>query len=240
MSNNLLRIIVVLMLFKSHQVTALAQPATEAKSTASSTELSPRRLDAQLDAIEEWDEKNSFPNNAILFIGDSSIRDWLTRRVFPTFPVINRGLKGATIADINYFDEGLIGQYKPSVIVFHAGENDIAAGKSSADVVVQFQVFTGYVSTRLPKARVIFLPLMPSPASWQHWPQMQEVNSRIKELTEKNQKLVYVDTATPLLGKNNRPNTEFFIPNGQHINYKGWEIWSKLLIPVLKKELEDQ
>ena len=83
-----------------------------------------------IDQFIEWDKKNSFLKKGILFVGSSSIRFWHTSNYFPELPIINRGFGGSHISDINYFINETVLKYKPHIIVFYAGDNDIAANKT--------------------------------------------------------------------------------------------------------------
>ena len=56
----------------------------------------PARFESEIAAFEAWDHQNSFPHDAILFVGSSSIRLWQTAESFPDLPVINRGFGGST------------------------------------------------------------------------------------------------------------------------------------------------
>ena len=72
---------------------------------------------------KRWcDLKTSVPDNAVLFVGDSTITSWETARLFPEIDVINRGLVGADIKAINYYFSRIVSPYKPSKIVFAAGQ----------------------------------------------------------------------------------------------------------------------
>jgi len=83
-----------------------------------------------IQAFEQWDSKNSYPDDAVLFVGSSSIVMWKTRDYFPGLKVINRGFGGSQIAEVSYFADRIVFPYKPKAIVFYAGDNDIAKGKT--------------------------------------------------------------------------------------------------------------
>ena len=53
---------------------------------------SPDDDEVYIESFKDWDEKNSVPDDAVLFVGSSSIRKWPTSRYFPFVPVINRGI----------------------------------------------------------------------------------------------------------------------------------------------------
>ena len=81
--------------------------------------------------FEAADKQRCRAPGAVLFIGASSIRFWKTLAAdFPQYHVLNRGFGGSHIADCTAFADRIVIPYRPSVIVLHAGGNDLAgAGK---------------------------------------------------------------------------------------------------------------
>ncbi len=185
--------------------------------------------------FEQWDRKNTFPSDAVLFMGSSSIKLWPTRERFKGFPVINRGFGGSQISEVNYFAERIVLRYKPRVIVFYAGDNDVAAGKNARRVYDDYKKFVKLVHTELPRTRIIFVGIKPSGSRWSLWPVMNEANMMIKDFSGKNGRLFYFDSATLLLSSNGKPNAEFFLKDQLHLNDKGYEVWTKQLRPIIEK-----
>jgi lysophospholipase L1-like esterase len=188
--------------------------------------------------FERWDAKNSFPSDAVLFVGSSSIRLWPRRECFGEFPVINRGFGGSQISDVNYFAARIVLPYEPKVIVFYAGDNDVAAGKNAQRVFDDYNKFVKLVHKELPETRVIFVSIKPSRSRWSLWPVMSEANMMIKGFSTKDARLFYFDAATPLLSKDGKPNEKLFLDDNLHLNSKGYEVWTKLLRPIIKEALE--
>ena len=197
----------------------------------------PARFEAEIAAFEAYDHKNAAPRDPILFVGSSTIRLWQSADAFPDLPVINRGFGGSTIADVNYFADRVVFKYKPHVIVFYSGDNDIAAGRSPDRVFADFEKFVTSVHDRLPHTRLIYLAIKPSVVRWKLWPQMQEVNARIKALAQEEKLITYIDTAPPLLGPNGQPQKSLFRDDGLHMNPKGYALWKKLLAPTIAESL---
>jgi len=195
----------------------------------------PHRFDKEINAFIEYDQKNSFPEQAILLVGSSSIRMWKTHLAFPEFPVINRGFGGAHISDVLFFYEQIVKKYQPQIIVFYAGDNDIAAGKSIDQVVSDFKKFMQKVKTDLPSTPIIYLPIKPSVLRWKFWPAMNKANQIIKSICLQDEWLEYVDTASALLASDGQPDNHLFISDGLHLNAKGYQKWNAILLPVLKK-----
>ncbi len=198
----------------------------------------PDRWEEAIRAFEDWDSKNSFASDAVLFVGSSSIRLWPTRECFRDLPVINRGFGGSQISEVTYYTKRIVLPYAPKVIVFYAGDNDIAAGKSAERILADYKAFTELVHASLPQTRIIFVSIKPSRSRWTLWPVMSEANTMIRDLSGKDKRLFYFDGAAPLLGADGLPNLEFFLPDKLHLNAKGYEVWTKLLRPTIEKALK--
>jgi lysophospholipase L1-like esterase len=204
-----------------------------AKEQTPRRETGPARFEAEIAAFEAYDRKNSVPANPILFVGSSTIRLWQTHDAFPDLPIINRGFGGSTIADVNHFSDRIVFKYKPRLIVFYAGDNDIAAGRTPDRVLGDFQTFVNSVRDRLPGTRTIFLGVKPSIARWKLRPQGQQVNALVKDLARDDELLTYVDTGPSLLGPDGQPRKELFLKDGLHMNAKGYSGWNRFLDAAL-------
>lgn len=194
------------------------------------------RFSREINAFIQWDKKNSFPENAILFVGSSSIRLWNTALSFPKLTVINRGFGGSEISDVNRYYDLIVKKYNPVDIVFYAGDNDVAAGESANQVLNDFQLFLEKVERDFPETRVFYLPIKPSIARWKFWPEMAEANAKIKAFIETRPNLFYVDTAWPMLDAKSQPKPDLFIEDGLHLNDQGYKLWNEILAPFLKKK----
>ncbi len=189
-----------------------------------------------IEKFEKQDQSNPPPENAILFLGSSSIRGWDLDKYFPKRKMINRGFGGSHIADSVEYAHRIVLPYKPRIIVFYAGDNDIAAGKSPNTVLNDFKEFVKIVHEELPETRIVFIAIKPSIKRWQLAEKMREANALIKGFIKRDQRLYFVDIDTPMIGKDGHPRKELFIEDGLHLNHKGYKLWTKLVKPYLKKK----
>ncbi len=105
----------------------------------------------EIAAFEQSDLTNPPPKGGVEFIGSSMIRRWTTlAQDFPGQPVFNRGFGGSEIVDSTHFAPRIIFPYAPRMIVFRAGGNDLANGKSPVQVFSNFKEFTAVVHAKLP------------------------------------------------------------------------------------------
>ena len=89
----------------------------------------------EINAFLKRDQAQMPPANAVLFMGSSSIRMWDTARDFSEIPTINRGFGGSQIFENTLYVDRLAVPYKPKIIVFCAGTNDLAYGNKTAPQV---------------------------------------------------------------------------------------------------------
>jgi lysophospholipase L1-like esterase len=193
----------------------------------------PARFDDAIRSFTSYDAKNSFPADATLFVGSSSIVFWQTGERFPGMPLINRGFGGSHMSDVVHFVEETVIRYAPRTVVHYAGDNDTAAGKRAPQLLEDFQAFSEAILEAEPSTRIIFLSIKPSISRWDVWPEMQEANALIKAYTETDARLDYVDVATGLLGSNGEPRPELFRRDGLHLSPAGYDIWDEIMMEVL-------
>ncbi len=208
----------------------LAGPILQAQ-TATDPQ-SPSRWEKDIRAFEAWDAKNSFAADAVLFVGSSSIRMWRTQKSFPNLPVINRGFGGSQISDVNQFAERIVLKYAPRLIVFYAGDNDIAAGRSPEQVLKDYRPFVKIVHDALPRTPIIYMAIKPSRSRWPLWPKMDKANSLIREFCVNDTRLFFVDGAGPLLGEDGEPSDKFYLDDKLHLSADGYKVWTNLLDPI--------
>lgn len=197
---------------------------------------SPDRYEAEIRKFEAEDAKSPPPKDGMVFVGSSSIRLWKTKDAFPDLPVINRGFGGSHVADCVHFASRIVTNYKPRLVVFYAGDNDIAAGKKAEQVAADFEHFTAAVRKELPATRIIFVAIKPSVARWKLWPVQQDANRRIAEFCTNHRAMDFLDVTPSMLGKDGMPRAELFQKDGLHLNEEGYRVWNELLRPYLQKK----
>ena len=195
----------------------------------------PARWSKDMQAFAEWDSKNSFPSDAVLFVGSSSIRLWATAEAFGAeYPVINRGFGGSYMADSVHYSETLILKYKPKVVVIFAGTNDVAGNIPAARVHRDFVRLVEIIHAALPRTEILCLPITPTRSRWHLQDKMQEVNAINKEYAAGRACVTFIDVASVFLGADGLPDAALFMADRLHLNEKGYEKWNTALAPVLR------
>lgn len=195
----------------------------------------PTRFAEDFEEFAAWDAKNSYPQDAVLFVGSSSIVRWNTAAAFPNLRVINRGFGGSQASDATHWVEEAVLAYDPAVVVYYEGDNDVSAGKKSDQVFEDMAAFAQAVHAHDPSTHVVFLSVKPSLLRWSNWSEMQAINDRLLMLSLQRPTIHFVDVANPMLGADGTPMPNLFVSDGLHMTQDGYDIWNRVVGPVLAR-----
>jgi len=184
--------------------------------------------------FEAADKANPPKPGAILFIGSSSIEHWKdVASDFPDKRVLNRGFGGSRIVDSTYYAGRVIVPYKPSMIVFYAGDNDINDGHSAQQVFDDYVAFVARVRKDLPVTPIAYISIKPSPSRAALLPLMTEANTKIRAYAAAHPHLLYIDVANKMLDASGQPRAELFVEDRLHMNRAGYDLWRGIIAPFL-------
>ena len=194
-------------------------------------------FDNEIRAFKHQDSLNFHEPNGILFIGSSSIRKWtdLEQR-FAGIPIIRRGIGGCEIWQIvDYYTPYILFPYHPRKIFIYAGENDIAAGRTSKFVADEFEKLCVMIRQKLPDADIYYMSIKPSPSRIRFFSEVDDANYLIKNYLKNKTKEHYLDMATVIYEPGTTvPDGSLFQSDYLHLNSKGYDKWQKVLAPYVK------
>jgi hypothetical protein len=169
------------------------------------------RWEPQISAFERMDQSHPPPAHALLFIGSSTIRMWSTLAAdFPGHAVINRGFDGSEIVDSTHFCDRIVVPYKPRMIFFRAGGNDLWRGKSAERVFADYRDFVAAVHAQLPDTEIVWIAWSPTPSRWQQADKEKQLNELVKAFSRSDPRLGYVETYDMVLDAQGQPRPELF------------------------------
>jgi lysophospholipase L1-like esterase len=196
----------------------------------------PERFENTITAWEAEDRAAPPPEDAIVFVGSSSIRFWESvHEDMAPLTIIHRGFGGSWMQDATHYADRIVTNYKPRAVVVYEGDNDVgAASMPPEQYLTDLRAFVSRVHDALPTTRIYILAIKPSVSRWANWELMDEANHRTIAEVEGDDRLFYVDVATPMLGPNQgRPPEDMFVADMLHMNEKGYEIWTDVVRPFL-------
>lgn len=194
------------------------------------------------DPTEKWEKEiaameardKAAPPGGIVFVGSSSIRLWDLKKSFPELPALNHGFGGSTTPDAVKFAERLITAFQPKTVVFYSGDNDLATGRKPEQFEADVKELVKLIHAKLPEAKILLLPIKPSPSRAKLRTAQDDANRRLKKLAAGDPRLTYVDIVAPMLDSDGNPRPELFRDDKLHLNADGYAVWNKVLEPLLK------
>ncbi|WP_454688818.1 SGNH/GDSL hydrolase family protein [Achromobacter aloeverae] len=216
-------------------VLAPAAPATASAMTASldknAAAAVDNRWDASLAAFAAADKEHPPKPGGVLFVGSSSIRLWSNLESdFSSLPVVvKRGFGGSRMMDCTQHLHALVAPYKPHLVLVYAGDNDLAEGRTPQQVLQSFRKFVEGVRADLPKTRIAYISIKPSPLRASLMPQIQEANALIKAYTLTVPNADFIDVYSSMVDDKGQPRTALFREDKLHLNADGYALWKRLI-----------
>ena len=191
---------------------------------------------AEIDQLTAKDAAHAPPQNAVVFVGSSSIRYWTTlAEDFPGIPTINRGFGGSQLSDSVFYEDRIVIPYHPRLVVLFAGTNDLWAGVSPEAVAADLKAFRVKLHATLPKTKLIYLSITLAPSRARIHEQMRMANRLVAADCGTDPRCQFIDINPPMLGPNGgTPRPELFREDQLHLLPAGYAIWTKVLAPYLK------
>jgi lysophospholipase L1-like esterase len=193
------------------------------------------RWESAIKKFEDADKVAPPPQNAIVFIGASSIVRWNLRESFPELgpQAINRGFGGSLAADSTRYADRIVIPYKPRMVVFYAGDNDVEANHTPAQIAGDFAAFESKVHAALPDTQIVFISIKPSIRRFPWIEQIKGANALVKQYSATHAHLTFVDIVPQMLGADGKPRKELLVEDGLHMTPAGYRIWNDALTPIL-------
>ena len=205
------------------------------------------KWEKDISKLESQDQSEKYTENAILFIGSSSIRAWnsMEKDMFP-YETIKRGYGGAHYSDIIHFTKRLVKNHSPKAILIFVA-NDIK-GNNKSDIYSKnlsdrtpnevkrlFKLVIDQIRSVHKEIPIFGIETTPTKSRWKAWPKISLANDLIKEYCESKDNLYYISTRNHYIGENGLPTEELFIRDKLHLNRKGYALWGDIIKKNLKK-----
>ena len=194
------------------------------------------RFENEIKRFVESDSENTLLENPILFVGSSTVNLWKTACYFPGRNVMNRGFGGASIKDIQYYYNDVIGKYHPSSVVIY-DDIDIENGKPVESVFDEYISLLGRIHRDFPECRILFISIKPTPMDFLLGKDIRKnkklFNEKLKEYSDDVSYVEYVDLASLLYNADGLLDLRYYSEDRMHFNANGYELWSNELSKVL-------
>ncbi|MDA9676532.1 hypothetical protein N9T81_01265 [Flavobacteriaceae bacterium] len=212
-------------------------------------ELTGKKWEDEIKKLEVLDKKETYSNQAVLFIGSSSIRLWKSiEEDLDTYEPIKRGYGGAHYYDIIHFTNRLVSPHKVKAIAIFVA-NDITGKEnginnqtvnrdlSPKEVLRLVKFVTKEIRKSHEKVPIFFIETTPTSKRWKVWDKISKANDLIENYTSKSENLYYINTRSFYIGSDGMPNDSLFVKDKLHLNREGYKLWGKIIKENFDKNL---
>jgi hypothetical protein len=200
-----------------------------------------RYWNGEIAKFEKLDSAETYPADAILFTGSSSIRLWTDIKTdMAPWSVIQRGYGGARLSDFAVYADRIFSPHACRAAVLFIA-NDITGSpqdKSPEEVRKLFLFILKTFRKSHPSTPFFYIEVTPTPLRWKAWPMITRGNNLVREECLKHRNTYFINTSKAFLDEKGEPRGELFKPDQLHPNSEGYKIWSQLIKPELDKVLK--
>ena len=191
------------------------------------------RFADQIKLMLDGDRAAPPPQNAILFIGSSIFRQWTNvKEQMAPLPVFNRAFGGSRTWEVLHYMGQIVLPYRPRIIVYYTGSNDVNAGQSAQAILGRTMEFMARAHTALPATRIYYVAINRSPDKRDKWDVVDAVNAQMKTTASSTPYVGYIDL-NPVLFKHGEPRMELYRPDGLHFHPPAYDEFTAIMKPVL-------
>ena len=188
---------------------------------------SPTRFEKEINDFLRLDSVLFPPAGAWLFTGSSTIRKWDNLKTdFNEITLIQRGFGGSTMNDLVFYTDKIVIPYKPGKIIVYEGDNDLANGTSPDEFISQCDTFIKRVHKELPRTKIYFISIKPSPSRLQYQLAQDEANRELKKLVRKSRKTGFIDIRPLMYDPEGKIRQDFFESDSLHITNECYRKWA--------------
>jgi hypothetical protein len=191
------------------------------------------RFAEQIKLMLDEDRSAPPPQNGILFIGSSIFRQWanLKEHMAP-LPAFNRAFGGSRTWEVLHYMDQIVLPYRPRIILYYTGSNDVNAGQSAKAIVERTMEFMTRAHAALPATRIYYVAINRSPDKRDKWDVVDAVNAQMKAAASSTPYLEYIDL-NPVLFTRGEPRMELYRPDGLHFHPPAYDEFTGIIKPVL-------
>jgi hypothetical protein len=209
------------------------------RDTMAVLDTSPEAWRGELEDYAREDSNNHLPEDPIVVVGGQRVKLWrdLPDLLAPR-PVLMRGLGDATINDITFNYQRLVGYYRPDTVVFLPSNSEfhIRDNKSGEDLYRAIAEFVALdadhgITRRIYVITPIKTPLYPGDDG-----PIDQATTLLESWAADEERVEILDVNAMLSNGGGRPKPEYFRSDGVNLNESGYLRLSLLLQARIEQE----
>jgi len=199
---------------------------------------SPQAWSHELEAYATQDMLRTLPESPVVVVGGRRVKLWnhLEQALAPA-PVMMRGLGDATLDDLAYHYERLVGYYRPHTVVVLPSNSEfhIRDNKSAQEFVAAAQNLAEIDKNHGITHYFLLITPIKSPLFAADYSKIDRITQALATWAAAQDRVYLLDANRMLSQGNGKPSPEFFRNDGVHLNESGY-----LRLTMLVQEAVDR
>jgi lysophospholipase L1-like esterase len=199
------------------------------------------RYQAQIDAHLRADSLSPPAADGILFVGSSIFRQWsaLAEHMAP-LPAFNRAFGGSRTAEVLHYMDRIVLPYRPRIVVYYCGSNDVNGGEAADSVVRRIMEFHRRLRSALPDSRMLFVSVLRAPQKRAKWPVVDSINAQVRQYIAGAQQIEFIDANPVLLDASGQIRGALYRPDSLHYTPEAYVLFTSVIKPVLQRHWDSR
>ena len=193
----------------------------------------------ELQAIRERSLLATHKQELVAFYGSSSIRMWekIEEDLAP-HQALNLGFGGSSYYWCNYFFGEVFEYVNPSKIILYAGDNDLGSAVPQDDILGSVRALLAKIEAKYAEVPVAIVSVKPSPDRQYLQEKIQQLNAALADLIRQQANGSFITIYSEMLDQEGNARPDLFLEDQLHMNWKGYEIWRKVILEHLDGSLK--
>jgi lysophospholipase L1-like esterase len=123
--------------------------------------------------------------------------------------------------------------YKPRMIVYYCGSNDVNADESATAIASRYEAFSERVRQALPGTRIYFASIIRAPQKRDRWDVVDKANALVREYSARTPGRGYIDLNPALEEAPRQPRMDLYLPDQLHYLPPAYERMAAVIKPII-------
>lgn len=172
----------------------------------------------------------------VVFVGSSIFREWKTVPAdMRPLPAVNLAFGGSRTWEVLYYADRLVLPWRPRIIVYYCGSNDINAGQDAPGIARRFRLFVEHVHAQLPDTRIFFTSINRAPQKRDRWDVVDAANAAIAAYARRTPHVGFIDVNPALFDAQGAPRLDLYRADQLHFHPAAYREFAHLIKPVVQR-----
>ncbi len=188
-------------------------------------------------------------SNGVIFFGDSNMELYDIDRYFPEIEVkYNCGIGGSTSESLIWIVDEAVIKYKPKVVVFMVGTNDLGNTnmRSPREIALNVRTIIDLIKKNIPHVKILIVSTLPCNEELQGEAvgkfmrsnkNILILNEEYKEIIKNTEDTIFVDAFSKLIDDDTNNIKYGYSEDGLHLTQIGYEHLTEIIKPYINKSM---